>query len=41
MTGDNNKREAEMLGANGFIDKTKSQNIIPLIIETMEKMGSK
>ena len=35
MTGDNNKREAETLGANGFIDKTKSHNIIPLIIDTM------
>ena len=31
MTGDNNKREAESLGADGFIDKTKSHNIIPLI----------
>jgi two-component system chemotaxis response regulator CheV len=41
MTGDNNKREAEVLGANGFIDKTKSQNIIPLIIEIMEKMQLK
>jgi two-component system chemotaxis response regulator CheV len=36
MTGDNNKREAEVLGANGFIDKTKSHNIIPLIISVME-----
>lgn len=35
MTGQNNKREAEVLGADGFIDKTKSQNIIPLIIEVM------
>ena len=35
MTGHNNKREAEMLGASGFIDKTKSHNIIPLIIEAM------
>lgn len=35
MTGSNNKREAEVLGADGFIDKTKSQNIIPLIIEIM------
>lgn len=35
MTGDNNKREAETLGANGFIDKTKSHNIIPLIVDTM------
>ncbi|NCO00252.1 MAG: chemotaxis protein CheV [Epsilonproteobacteria bacterium] len=36
MTGDNNKREAEVLGADGFIDKTKSHNIIPLIISVME-----
>lgn len=35
MTGQNNKREAEVLGANGFIDKTKSHNIIPLIITAM------
>jgi len=35
MTGNNNKREAEMLGASGFIDKTKSHNVIPLIIEVM------
>jgi two-component system chemotaxis response regulator CheV len=32
MTGENNKRESEVLGANGFIDKTKSHGIIPLII---------
>jgi len=37
MTGDNNKREAEVLGADGFIDKTKSHNVIPLIIEAMKK----
>ncbi len=37
MTGSNNKREAEVLGADGFIDKTKSQNIIPLIVEVMKK----
>ncbi len=36
MTGANNKREAEMLGADGFIDKTKSHNIIPLIISVMK-----
>jgi len=35
MTGQNNKREAEVLGADGFIDKTKSHNIIPLIIDVM------
>jgi len=38
MTGDNNKREAEVLGADGFIDKTKSKNIIPLIIDLMNKI---
>ncbi|MDQ1263326.1 MAG: two-component system, chemotaxis family, chemotaxis protein CheV [Campylobacterota bacterium] len=37
MTGSNNKREAESLGADGFIDKTKSQNIIPLIVDIMNK----
>lgn len=36
MTGENNKREAEVLGANGFIDKTKSHNIIPLIVSLIE-----
>ncbi|MDF1883907.1 chemotaxis protein CheV [Sulfurimonas sp. SAG-AH-194-C21] len=36
MTGENNKREAEMLGADGFIDKTKSHDIIPLIISVMK-----
>ena len=35
MTGDNNKREAEVLGADNFIDKTKSHDIIPMIVETM------
>jgi len=37
MTGTNNKREAEVLGADGFIDKTKSHNIIQLIISIMDK----
>jgi len=37
MTGNNNKREAEVLGADGFIDKTKSQNLIPLIVSKMSK----
>ena len=37
MTGDNNKREAEGLGADGFVDKTKSQNIIPMIIDILNK----
>lgn len=36
MTGENNKREAESLGADGFIDKTKSHNIVQLIISVME-----
>ena len=38
MTGNNNKREAEVLGADGFIDKTKSHNIIPLIVSVMSKL---
>ena len=37
MTGENNKREAEVLGANGFIDKTKSHNVIPLIIDVINQ----
>ncbi|QOP45961.1 chemotaxis protein [Sulfurimonas paralvinellae] len=37
MTGDNNKREAQTLGADGFIDKTKSHNVIPLIASVMQK----
>ncbi|MCK4738059.1 MAG: chemotaxis protein CheV [Sulfurimonas sp.] len=37
MTGSNNKREAEELGADGFIDKTKSHDIIPLIVKAMRK----
>ncbi len=37
MTGTNNKREAENLGADGFIDKTKSQNIIPMIVDLLRK----
>ncbi len=36
MTGANNKREAELLGADAFIDKTKSHNVIPLIISVMK-----
>lgn len=39
MTGDNNKREAASLGADGFIDKTKSENILPLIVEKMESLS--
>ncbi|SFV70847.1 Chemotaxis protein CheV [hydrothermal vent metagenome] len=41
MTGDNNKREAEGLGADDFIDKTKSHNVIPLIVSVMEKRDAK
>ena len=37
MTGDNNKREAAGLGADGFINKTKSHDVIPLIIQKMEE----
>ncbi len=36
MTGNNNKREAESLGADAFIEKTKSHNVIPLIISVMK-----
>jgi len=36
MTGNNNKREAEVLGADGFVDKTKSHNIIPLIVDIIK-----
>jgi len=39
MTGENNKREAENLGADGFINKTKSHNVLPLVIEVMQKRG--
>ena len=35
MTGENNKREAQDLGASGFIDKTKSHNVIPIIVNAM------
>jgi len=37
MTGDNNKREAEQLGADGFIDKTKSDGVIRLIVDLMKE----
>lgn len=37
MSSDNNKREAESLGTSGFIDKTKSHNIVPIIIDAMNK----
>jgi two-component system chemotaxis response regulator CheV len=39
MTGDNNKREAEVLGADGFVGKTKSHGIIELIVKTMNDKG--
>lgn len=39
MTGENNKREAEELGADGFINKTKSHDILPLVISMMQKKG--
>jgi two-component system chemotaxis response regulator CheV len=39
MTGDNNKREAESLGADGFVDKTKSKDILPLIVQIMHAKG--
>ena len=41
MTGDNNKREAEVLGADGFIDKTKSHDIIPLIASVIANHQTK
>lgn len=40
MTGDNNKREAESLGADDFVNKTKSHNIIPLVVEVMQRRGN-
>lgn len=40
MTGENNKREAEELGADGFINKTKSHNIVPLIVDVMKATGN-
>jgi two-component system chemotaxis response regulator CheV len=39
MTSENNKREAEQLGATNFIDKTKSHGVIDLIIEDMQDIG--
>jgi len=39
MTGDNNKREAEVLGADGFIDKTKSHGVIALIAKIMNEIN--
>ena len=37
MTGENNKREAVSLGADDFINKTKSHDILPLVIKVMNK----
>ena len=37
MTGTSNRRDAERLGADGFVDKTKSTKIIPLIIGLLNK----
>jgi two-component system chemotaxis response regulator CheV len=39
MTGDNNKREAASMGADGFIDKTKSHNVLQLIVNAMNEKG--
>jgi two-component system, chemotaxis family, chemotaxis protein CheV len=39
MTGDNNRREATALGADGFIDKTKSKDLLPLIAGIMKERG--
>lgn len=39
MTGDNNKREAQSLGADGFVNKTKSHDILPLVIKLMQDKG--
>lgn len=35
MTGTSNRRDAEKLGADGFVEKTKSEKILPLIISLM------
>ncbi len=39
MTGENNKREAESLGADDFISKTKSHDVLPLVINVMHRKG--
>jgi len=39
MTGENNRREAESLGADGFVNKTKSHDILPLVIRLMKERG--
>lgn len=40
MTGSSNKRDAEKLGADGFVDKTKSDKIIPLIVDIINKRSA-
>lgn len=37
MSGESNKRDAAKLGADGFIDKTKSHGILPLILDLLKK----
>lgn len=39
MTGENNRREAESLGADDFINKTKSHDVLPMVISVMQKKG--
>ena len=39
MTGSSNKRDAERLGADGFVSKTKSERIVPLIVDLMREKG--
>ena len=39
MTGENNKREAESMGADDFVSKTKSKDVLPLIVEVMQRKG--
>jgi two-component system, chemotaxis family, chemotaxis protein CheV len=40
MTGDNNRREAEALGADDFISKTKSHDVLPMVISVMQRKGN-
>jgi len=40
MTGENNKREALSLGADGYIPKVKSDNIVRMIIDLMKIRNS-
>lgn len=41
MTGENNRREAEALGADDFINKTKSHGVLPMVIKVMQERGMK